>query len=227
MNIDLHNLAWGLTPWFVRANPHAMENYRTAIFVHPRFQPGDLERIVGLTPVAVRDWRRRGLIHPSLEKEKGGFHLSTLADLLLLKRLSDHGIGPKQVYGWTNSYSRHIFWHALADRSAWASDEAWELWQQKLPVDFGERYFVIRTAPGGYGMTDDPSGEMARSKGVVTFVDCEALGCHLREAAAPRVSDFVWRNFHADENVVRVTITNPNGIPLGRATDDDIGELVG
>lgn len=229
-----HAKAWELTRIPSRGSSHAMATHQQASFIHPRFTPSEVERVTGLSPVAVRDWRRRGLIHPTLDKsEDGRFHMLSVAELLLLKRLSDHGIGPKQVYGWASSYSKHLFHHALNDSSAWTTGEAWEEWQryrahgEKVEGSL-KRFWVIRTAPGGFEMTDDPFRALRGSNGVGTIVDFEALGSELRTACS--ASSIAWRTFDFDDDVAFGPGSDwqPVAAPRsgGWVADLDTGELV-
>lgn len=167
-----------------------MEKHIIYDFHFARFPISELERLTGLTPVGLRDWRRRGLIHPTMSpKEDGSFHLGTIAELLLLKRLSNHGIGPKQVYGWTSSFGSHVLWHAVNHRDAWANDEAWEVRQREMAKGrhYHPRYMVIHTAPGGIIGTLTLDKAMSPLRDVATIVDLETLGSELRELIGPGV----------------------------------------
>lgn len=71
------------------------------------FTPGDAERITGLATAMQRDWRRRGFIPPS------PFDCFALAETMVLKALSDRGIGPasaREVAAWC---SAGIIWRAV------------------------------------------------------------------------------------------------------------------
>lgn len=146
-------------------------------------RPRELEHLTGLTPGAIRDWRRRKLIHESYEKEGTGFHPVTIAAFLFLKQMSDHGIGPKQFFGWEAGFATLILRHAMADASMWETDEAWNVYQDEqtkhsLPLT---QYLVIRTPPDGYAHVNRIGDAFRGDRNVQTIVDLEALGLHLRE----------------------------------------------
>jgi hypothetical protein len=170
-----------------------MKTHRFASLAYTVFQPIELERITGMKPALIRDWRRRDLIHESLDRSEAGFSALTAAELLLLARLSDHGIGPKRVYGWTRGFSGIILHHALDDPTAWRSQEAWEAWKadqgtRKAP----HRYLAVYPAPHGLRSMDGLQHVMSTGSEIVTIVNMKALGEHLRTSAGQPLADVTW-----------------------------------
>ena len=173
----------------------AMPNLRFASLAYTHFLPGDLEKITGMKPALVRDWRRRDLIHESLDRNETGFSAPTAAELLLLARLSDHGIGPKRVYGWTRAFSSKVLFHALNDASAWRSAEAWSAWQgQEAERTPPERYLAVYPPPHGLRAINGLSHVLSGDLEIATVVNLESLGNHLRVSAGQPLADVVWTN---------------------------------
>ncbi|MGE0776682.1 MAG: hypothetical protein AB7G25_07715 [Sphingomonadaceae bacterium] len=168
-----------------------MLEHRIPHFVFPNFLPADVERITGLSPVAIRDWRRRELIHPSLDRGADGFPFGTVAEFMLLKTLSDHGIGPKRIYGWSSAYSTKIVHHALDAHSAWASEEAWTAWKSEVRPG-PERFMVMLTPPHGFIAADDLNDALRHGREVATIVDLALLGERLREKTSGSLSAVRW-----------------------------------
>jgi hypothetical protein len=173
----------------------AMPNLRFASLAYTHFLPGDLEKITGMKPALVRDWRRRDLIHESLDRNETGFSAPTAAELLLLARLSDHGIGPKRVYGWTRAFSSKVLFHALNDASAWRSAEAWNAWQsQEAERKPPERYLAVYPPPHGLRAINGLSHVLSGDLEIATVVNLESLGNHLRVSAGQPLADVLWTN---------------------------------
>lgn len=159
--------------------------------------PAELERIAGLKPALLRDWRRRKLIHPSLERTSSGFTVWAAAELLLLARLADHGIGPKRVYGWTRGVSHRIVVYALSDATAWQSPEGWSAEQDwhgsllRANEEGWHRYLAVFQPPNGVQTFEDAalSQVLASGRKLATIVDLQALGTDLRELACRPLAD--------------------------------------
>lgn len=170
-----------------------MNTHRFATLAYTSFQPSDLEKITGMKPALVRDWRRRDLIHESLDRTDAGFPTPTAAELLLLARLSDHGIGPKRVYGWTRAFSGMIVHYALDHRAAWQSDEAWEAWRdQEIRRSPPSRFLAVYQPPHGLRAFGSLNRILDGERDIATVVNLEGLGHHLREAAGQPLADVRW-----------------------------------
>lgn len=181
-----------------------MVEQRIAEFIHPYFKPREVNRIVGLSPDVLRDWRRRDILHPAFDRDARGFHLAVLAHLLLLKRLSDHGIGPKSVEAWSSKVAGDVFKHTLSDPSAWVSEEGYTAWKGYLAKHPGlamSRYMVKLTSPRGCISANSLEEAFNSGRdGVVTIVDLEQLGADLREQASEKRSDFRWQTFEKKDD---------------------------
>lgn len=91
-------------------------------YVLTTFTPAEAEKITTLNTVMQRDWRRRGFI-PSGEGH-ARFDAFALAEVWVMKMLSDRGVGPqlsKEVASWC---AMGILWHALKDGEAYEGDHA-------------------------------------------------------------------------------------------------------
>jgi len=158
-----------------------MKSSTDVTFTYRSFQPAELEAITGLKPALIRDWRRRSLIHPSLDRTTSGFPAATVAEFMLLARLSDHGIGPKRVYGWSRAFAGKILTHALDDVSAWASADDYDAWQTG-GATAAEQFLAIWPAPGGMQARHSLDG-ILNGADLVTIVDLRAMGSRFRDAA--------------------------------------------
>jgi hypothetical protein len=172
-----------------------MDEFRKAHFNFDRFPVSDLHQLTGLMPVALRDWRRRKLIPKDRDKEGNSFHLATIAELLLLKKLSNHHLGPKYAYGWTLAMAEHVFKFATDDLSAWKSADGWQAWLEDKSGRgcSAMQYMAIRTATGGIVAVPSLAMVMGSSSDVVTVVDLKALGVLLRERIGHPFADVKWQ----------------------------------
>lgn len=167
-----------------------MENDHAISVFNRRFKPSEMKALTGLTPVAIRDWRRRNIIHQSYEKEGDGYHALSVAALLFLKRISDHGLSPKGFMGWADSFASIILRFTLDDESMWSSSEAFRAFQESdrknaIPR---KRYLVIRTPPGGFHLVNHIQEAPRPQRDMETVVDLELLGVMLRERFAALAS---------------------------------------
>lgn len=81
------------------------------------FTPADAERIAGVSVDLQRDWRRRGY----LEKQEGHarFSVFDLAQMLVLKTLSERGIGPDRAKDVAETAATEVAIAALRWSDAW------------------------------------------------------------------------------------------------------------
>jgi hypothetical protein len=173
-----------------------MTEHKKPRFEHSKFQPSEVELITGLAPVLIRDWRRRDLIHKSMDKGAEGFDLGAVTEFLLLKRLSDHGIGPKRVYGWSTSLADHILRHALRATSAWPSPEDLRVYlehedQRPLWDREPDLFGIIRPVPHGISTIKDIK-EIGALGDVVTIIDLVKLSEELLEKAGKPIAKVNW-----------------------------------
>jgi len=152
------------------------------IFTHKKWTPSAFQRLSGLSPVAVRDLRRRGL---APESEGGKLGLEAVAELHLLSALTSHGFGPKSVRATAKEFADAVQQHALANRSAWTDDKSHAAW---LGSSFGKRkgprFILIESAEKGGVAIDDPTALPNNTAPIVTIIDLERLGKELSEHMA-------------------------------------------
>ncbi|WP_457168225.1 hypothetical protein [Pannonibacter sp. Q-1] len=89
-------------------------------YVLTTFTPAEAEKITTLGTVAQRDWRRREFI-PSVEGH-ARFDAFALAEMWVMKMLSDRGVGPQMSKAVANWCAVGILWHALKDVDAYEGD---------------------------------------------------------------------------------------------------------
>jgi hypothetical protein len=169
---------------------------RNPVFGYSTFKPAEVEAITGLSTALLRDWRRRKIIHHTLDKGPNGYSLGAVAELLVLKVLSDHGIGPKTVFGSSGNLAGNVMHFALDEPTAWATPDEWQLWEKDqrgeasiLPegVSKSPLQEVVRNR---FGLLEPgrPTIAVADIKKaicapVATVIDLETLGNTLRTSA--------------------------------------------
>jgi hypothetical protein len=84
------------------------------------FNPGEAERITGVSTVQQRDWRRRGYL-PANEGH-ARFDAFSLGELWALKLLADRGIGPQQSKDVIDFCGRGMAWFGLESVDAYEGD---------------------------------------------------------------------------------------------------------
>lgn len=180
----------------------------TAPRPHPaKFLPSDVETITGIATSTLRSWHKRGLLHAALVKEWGlndagwkRYPLHAVAHLLILRELSDQGIGPKQVEAWASSMASHVVRHILADPRAFRTFGEYEVLRRgptgcisRSPEVSARRFCVLLPAPVGYRFTDDLTQFFARleDQPVVTVLDLESMANIILDRAKPPLATVV------------------------------------
>lgn len=163
-----------------------MQKKHPKIFKIRAWSLSNFQKLSGMTPALIRDWRRRGL---APESEGGKLKLESVAQLLLLSELTAHGFGPKRVKGVAEQFSDALRGHALQHRSAWVDDRSHAAW---LESSFGKkakpRFIVIESAGDTATAIDDLSELNQDGSVVVSIIDLERLGRKLGERLAQHPS---------------------------------------
>lgn len=166
-----------------------MKQSHPKLFKHKTWAPSDLEKLSGLSPVSLRDLRRRELIP---KDETRTLKLETVAQLLLLSELTAHGFGPKSIQKITVQFANKLRDHALQHRCAWTDDRSHTSW---LNSSFGkqpkENYLFIERAGGKVIAVRDIDAVHTSSAATVTLVDIRWLGAKLGKHLALRPSALV------------------------------------
>jgi hypothetical protein len=181
-----------------------MANTRIPQDVGNSFLPSEIEAVSGLAPSTLRNWRARGLVHKSLGDGWQRFPAEAVAELLVLKRLSDAGIGPKQVYGWTGAIAAHVYQLAIDHPDAFGSAAEYAAWKRG-PV-LGDGVLEIRqpkpnplrfTVVGPSGVRSFAvAADLVRflnQTGAGVVLDLEALAMQLRTRAGKPLVRLEWR----------------------------------
>lgn len=92
----------------------------SAQYTFTQFTPGEAERITGVTTVNQRNWRRWEFL-PKAEGH-ARFDAFALAEMWVLKLLSDRGIGPQLGKEVASICAAGIMWEILRDHSAYEGD---------------------------------------------------------------------------------------------------------
>lgn len=145
-----------------------------------------MEALSGLTPVAVRDLRRRGLAPAS---EGRTLKLTTVAQLFLLSELTAHGFGPKRVKEASEKFADPLRVQALSHREAWTDDKAHAAWlaSQSGAKQTVKLILIQGAEKKASGLTD--LAELHKlSWSTVSVVDLKSLGSKLAEHLAARPS---------------------------------------
>ncbi|WP_369026396.1 hypothetical protein [Qipengyuania sp. RANM35] len=163
-----------------------MERKHPQIFTHMTWTPSELQELSGLSPVTLRDLRRRNLA-PKDETRK--LDLKTVAQLFLLSELADHGFGPKSVSHIAQQFCDALRHHALQHRSSWVNDVSHAAW---LKSSFGKTQsskFILIERAGGTAVAIDDLSKMDQNRGAtISLVNLEHLGCRLAEHLSRRPS---------------------------------------
>lgn len=165
-----------------------MKRKHPQLFKHKVWTPAELEKLSGLSPVALRDLRRRN-IAPKTESRK--LRLEAVAQLFLLSELTDHGFGPKSVVHISEQFADEMRLHALQHRCAWVDDASHAAW---LKSSFGKApkaKFILIERAGDKAITLNKLSDMSQDHGAtVTLVDLEQLGRRLGEHLTHRASSW-------------------------------------
>jgi hypothetical protein len=150
-----------------------MVQHPSALFIHKAWKPSELERLSGLSPVAVRDLRRRKLA-PDADSRK--MSLVVAAQLFLQSELVRHGFGPKGVNHIAERYAPEIVAHALSDSMSWSDETAHRLWTER-PDNQPKANFLILKSPDLQPVAINCISDLAStSDAVFTVVNLCSLG---------------------------------------------------
>lgn len=105
------------------------------------FTPGDAEAITGVSTVLQRDWRRRGIL-PANEDGHARFDVHGLAELMILKSLSDRGLGPQAAKAVAEIGSGAVVHGALQNEDAFQVES-----RGPAPAAIDPGAVVRRTSP--------------------------------------------------------------------------------
>ncbi|KAA3514809.1 hypothetical protein G6L63_01150 [Agrobacterium vitis] len=89
-------------------------------YILTTFTPAEAEKITTLSTVAQRDWRRREFL-PTVDGH-ARFDAFALAEIWVMKMLSDRGVGPQASKEVANWCAIGILWHALKNVDAYEGD---------------------------------------------------------------------------------------------------------
>lgn len=163
-----------------------MQKNRPQIFMHSSWAPSELEALSGLTPVAVRDLRRRGLAPAS---EGRTLKLTIVAQLFLLSELTAHGFGPKRVKETSEEFAEPLTEQALSHGEAWADDKAHAAWLASKGSKKQAANLILFEGPEkkARGLSDLAELHQLRWS-TVSVVDLKSLGSKLAKHLAERPS---------------------------------------
>lgn len=155
------------------------------LVTHKVWSPAELERLSGLSPVALRDLRRRGLA-PDGEHRK--LSLSEVSQLFLQTALVTHGFGPKRINAAAEGYASALVAHALDERCSWTDDASYQAWLDGPSIERKSRYLLFAgSSPQAQGV-DDLTEFTSVFSPVVTVLDLKSLGQKLSRHLAERPS---------------------------------------
>lgn len=153
---------------------------------HAPWKPADVEGLCGLSPVALRDLRRRGL---APESEGRTLPLNSVAQLLLQTELAQHGLGPKSVQPFVEKHAPAIVAFALSRPSSWADESAYRSWKKGISKKNADRFAVL-TNSADVSVAQETLRELNGAEGpaVMTVVDLFYLGNKLADELSVRPS---------------------------------------
>lgn len=191
------------TPPSVVDNTIMSSTIRIPEFRHASFLPMEVEAITNIKSATIRDWRRRGFIRPRDGQGWQRFELGEVAELLILRTLSEQGIGPQRVGAWLPAMASHVTQHAMASEAAWETIDGYQAWCEDLAERIRtplavtpKRYGIILPAPGGIHTVDDLNSfyqQLIPEASAVTIVlDLKVLGDNLRIRAQRPIASVEW-----------------------------------
>lgn len=155
-------------------------------FRHKTWTPSDLQGLCGLSPVNLRDLRRRDLVPKEVTRK---FKLETVSQLFLLAELTAHGFGPKSIKAVTEQFAEELRQHALQHRSAWADDRSHSAWLKSAFGKPPKTNFILMGQAGEQAIAAiDLAGLRKGTSATVTVVDLGKLGARLGKHLALRPS---------------------------------------
>mgnify|MGYP001416538295 CR=1 FL=1 len=168
-------------------------------FRNATFLPMEVEAITNIKPATIRDWRRRGFIRRPDGEGWQRFDLVELAELLVLRTLSDQGIGPQRVGAWLPAIGGRVANHALASETAWAAPDDYRVWHDKCyDAHVFQRFAVILPATKSGPRLVDKLDELylrldADASAIAIVLDLAALGLNLRARAKKPLAEIEWQ----------------------------------
>jgi hypothetical protein len=168
-----------------RVRYHGMPQTFTRVVTHQSWTPADLERVSGLSPVALRDLRRRGLA-PDSERRK--LRLIEVGQLLLQSELVGHGFGPKRINAISRQYADDLVAHALDEPSSWTDEDSYLAWLDGPSSENKSRYVLLAGSTPQVQQVDTLKGMLSMAEPVVTVLDLKLLGQKLSLHLAERPS---------------------------------------
>jgi hypothetical protein len=162
-----------------------MVQKQSQLITHKAWTPADVERLSGLSPVALRDLRRRGLA-PDSEQRK--MSLSAAAQLFLQSKLVAHGFGPKSVKPLAEAFADDVVRHAMEMKASWIDEASYKIWLDSPLRQNNARYLVVVANEKEGRLIESLSELSGLTYPVVTLVDLKALGDELSRHLADRPS---------------------------------------
>ena len=78
------------------------------------FTPAEVAKITEVSPELQRDWRRRKLLRPN-QRGHARYEPHVVAELMVMKLLAQHKVGPSQTHKMSKRLSRDVLWHAFSN----------------------------------------------------------------------------------------------------------------
>lgn len=159
------------------------------LFKHQAWKPADVEALCGLSPVALRDLRRRGL---APESDGRTLPLNSVAQLLLQTELAKHGLGPKSVQAFVGEHAVAVVAFALDRVSSWTDESAFESWKKSASHRDWARFALLSNAiRENQARNTLAEIEAGTGSAVTTVVDLRALADRLAIMIESRPSSVV------------------------------------
>lgn len=172
-----------------RVRYHGVPKKPIRLATHKVWTPADLQRLSGLSPVSLRDLRRRGLA-PLGEHRKLG--LSEVAQLFLQSVLVAHGFGPKSIHTIAERYANALVSHALDEPCSWTDDASYRAWKDGPSTERKYRFVLLAGSSPEAQQIDNLTEITSVLTPVVTVLDLKSLGrklsCHLAERPSSAIS---------------------------------------
>lgn len=152
------------------------------------FRPAEVEKITGASPILLQAWRRRKYL-PTIESGWGAFSCQDTASVLVIKVLSDRGIGPALSHKVAKKTAPYILNHALAWVNSREGALARDLHDHANDLARQSPKYLIWWPTGASDFTNDLGAAFGDSQfddrylGAVVILDLQALGGMLLDKA--------------------------------------------
>lgn len=159
-----------------------------AAHTHTFFTPSQAAILTGVKTTLQLQWRNRGFVPSNPDGKHMRFTPAMICYLLVLKKLSDAGVGPADSYREAHDAALMILWHTLERVSdSWEGEDVSDAEAARAGTGHATlpRFFVWFPERGAYygddlnALFDTLDAVGKADSGAAVILDCKALGLSL------------------------------------------------